>query len=84
MTTKGKVLALISSGRKRMKDGKIYTGAGYYLNRSDGSSSTSLMKEGYEITFANPTGNTPGGYPFRGRRLFSAGTRPSCRTTCYS
>jgi hypothetical protein len=33
MATKGKILALISSGRGLpLKDGKIYTGAGYYLN----------------------------------------------------
>ena len=33
MTTKGKVLVLVSSGRGLpLKDGKVYAGAGYYLN----------------------------------------------------
>jgi len=33
MTTKGKVLVLVSSGHGLpLKDGKVYTGAGYYLN----------------------------------------------------
>src|SRR5580658_9401266 len=59
MATKGKILALISSGRGLpLKDGKIYTGAGYYLNEVT-VPVRALMKEGYEITFANPTGNTP-------------------------
>ena len=59
MATKGKILALISSGRGLpLKDGKIYTGAGYYLNELT-VPVRALMKEGYEITFANPTGNTP-------------------------
>jgi putative intracellular protease/amidase len=59
MTTIGKVLVLVSSGRGLpLKDGKIYTGAGYYLNELT-VPVRALMKEGYEITFANPTGNTP-------------------------
>ena len=33
-------------------------GAGYYLNEVT-VPVRALMKEGYEITFANPTGNTP-------------------------
>ena len=33
MTTKGKVLVLVSSGHGlSLKDGKVYAGAGYYLN----------------------------------------------------
>ena len=33
MATKGKVLVLVSSGRGLpLKDGKVYKGAGYYLN----------------------------------------------------
>ena len=33
MTTKGKVLVLVSSGHGlRLKDDKVYKGAGYYLN----------------------------------------------------
>jgi hypothetical protein len=33
MTTKGKVLVLVSSGHGLpLKDGKVYAGAGYYLN----------------------------------------------------
>ncbi len=59
MPTKGKVLVLVSSGHGLpLKDGKIYTGAGYYLNELT-VPVRALMKEGYEITFANPKGNTP-------------------------
>jgi len=41
-----------------LKDGKVYAGAGYYLNELT-VPVRALMKEGYEITFANPKGNTP-------------------------
>jgi len=59
MATKGKILVLVSSGRGLpLKDGKIYKGAGYYLNELT-VPVRALMKEGYEITFANPKGNTP-------------------------
>jgi putative intracellular protease/amidase len=59
MTTKGKVLVLVASGHGLpLKDGKVYTGAGYYLNELTVPVRT-LMNEGYEITFANPKGNTP-------------------------
>ena len=59
MTTKGKVLVLVSSGRGLpLKDGGVYTGAGYYLNELT-VPVRALMKEGYEITFANPKGNAP-------------------------
>ena len=59
MTIKGKVLVLVSSGRGLpLKDGKVYTGAGYYLNELT-VPVRALMQEGYEITFANPKGNTP-------------------------
>jgi putative intracellular protease/amidase len=59
MITKGKVLVLVSSGHGLpLKDGKVYTGAGYYLNELTVPVRT-LMNEGYEITFANPKGNTP-------------------------
>ena len=59
MTTKGKVLVLVSSGHGLpLKDGKVYTGAGYYLNELT-VPVRALMKESYEITFANPKGNTP-------------------------
>ena len=54
-----KILVLVSSGRGLpLKDGKVYTGAGYYLNELT-VPVRALMKEGYEITFATPTGNTP-------------------------
>ena len=54
MATKGKVLVLVSSGHGLpLKDGKVYTGAGYYLNELT-VPVRALMKEGYEITFANP------------------------------
>ena len=59
MATKGKILVLVSSGRGLpLKDGKVYTGAGYYLNELT-VPVRALMKEGYEITFATPKGNTP-------------------------
>src|SRR5579862_5133721 len=59
MTTKGKVLVLVSSGHGlSLKDGKVYAGAGYYLNELT-VPVRALMQEGYEITFANPKGNTP-------------------------
>jgi putative intracellular protease/amidase len=59
MATKGKVLVLVSSGHGLpLKDGKVYAGAGYYLNELT-VPTRALMKEGYEITFANPKGNTP-------------------------
>ena len=59
MALKGKVLVLVSSGRGLpLKDGKVYSGAGYYLNELT-VPVRALMKEGYEITFANPKGNTP-------------------------
>jgi putative intracellular protease/amidase len=59
MTTKGKVLVLVSSGRGLpLKDGKVYAGAGYYLNELT-VPVRALMNEGYEITFATPKGNTP-------------------------
>ena len=59
MTTKGKVLVLVSSGHGLpLKDGKVYTGAGYYLNELT-VPVRALIKEGYEITFANPKGDTP-------------------------
>ena len=59
MATKGKILVLVSSGYGLpLKDGKVYAGAGYYLNELT-VPVRALMKEGYEITFANPKGNTP-------------------------
>ena len=59
MTTKGKVLVLVSSGHGLpLKDGKVYKGAGYYLNELT-VPVRALMEEGYDITFANPKGNTP-------------------------
>jgi hypothetical protein len=59
MTTKGKVLVLVSSGRGLpLKNGGCYKGAGYYLNELT-VPVRALMQEGYEITFANPKGNTP-------------------------
>jgi putative intracellular protease/amidase len=59
MSAKGEVLVLVSSGHGLpLKDGKVYTGAGYYLNELT-VPVRALMQEGYEITFANPKGNTP-------------------------
>ena len=57
--TKGKVLVLVSSGHGLpLQDGKVYTSAGYYLNELTVPVRV-LMNNGYEITFANPKGNTP-------------------------
>jgi putative intracellular protease/amidase len=59
MTAKGKILVLVSSGYGLpLKEGKVYAGAGYYLNELT-VPVRALMQEGYEITFANPKGNTP-------------------------
>lgn len=59
MKTKGKVLALVSSGHGLpLQDGKVYAGAGYYLNELT-VPTRALMENGYEVTFANPKGNTP-------------------------
>jgi putative intracellular protease/amidase len=59
MASKGKVLVLVSSGHGLpLKDGKVYAGAGYYLNELT-VPVRALMQEGYEITFSNPKGNTP-------------------------
>ncbi|HUK40172.1 MAG TPA: type 1 glutamine amidotransferase domain-containing protein [Candidatus Acidoferrales bacterium] len=59
MAGKGKILVLVSSGRGLpLKDGKVYAGAGYYLNELT-VPTRALMEEGYEITFANPKGNVP-------------------------
>jgi putative intracellular protease/amidase len=59
MAIKEKILVLVSSGHGLpLKDGKVYTGAGYYLNELT-VPVRALMQEGYEITFANPKGNTP-------------------------
>jgi len=41
-----------------LKGGGLYKSAGYYLNELT-VPVRALMQEGYEITFANPTGNTP-------------------------
>ena len=59
MKTKGRVLVLVSSGHGLpLQDGKVYSAAGYYLNELT-VPVRALMKDGYEITFANPKGNTP-------------------------
>src|SRR6202140_3316850 len=59
MNTKGQILVLVSSGHGLpLQDGKVYSGAGYYLNELT-VPVRALMKNGYEITFANPKGNTP-------------------------
>src|SRR3974390_1205011 len=59
MAAKGKILVLVSSGHGLpLKDGIVYKDAGYYLNELT-VPVRALMQEGYEITFANPKGNTP-------------------------
>jgi putative intracellular protease/amidase len=59
MEKERKVLVLVSSGHGLpLKDGKIYSKAGYYLNELT-VPVRALMENGYEVTFANPKGNTP-------------------------
>ena len=78
MAIKGKVLVLVSSGHGLpLKDGKVYAGAGYYLNELT-VPVRALMRDGYEITFANPKGNTPQMDVLL--PSFSVGTRLSFRT----
>src|ERR1700749_1129976 len=59
MATRGKILVLVSSGHGlAFKNCKVSKGAGYHLNQLT-VPVRALMKEGYEITFSNPKGNTP-------------------------
>ena len=59
MTTKEKSWRWSRSHSLPLKDDKVYPGAGYiYLNELT-VPVRALIKEGYEITFANPKGNTP-------------------------
>ena len=84
MATKGKILALISSGRGLpLKDGKVYSGAGYYLNEVT-VPVRALMEAGYEITFANPTGNTPQVDVHSEVADFFGGDPAKLQTTCCS
>ena len=84
MTTAGKVLVLVSSGRGLpLKDGKVYTGAGYYLNELT-VPVRALMKEGYEILSPTPKATHPKWMCIQRSPISSAGTRPSLRTICYS
>ena len=54
MATKGKVLVLVSSGHGLpLKDGKVYTGAGYYLNELT-VPVRALMKRGLRNHFRQP------------------------------
>ena len=79
MKTKGTVV-LVSSGRGLpLQDGKVYSGAGYYLNELT-VPVRALMQNGYEITFANPPGNTPQTESIYPRPCSSVGTRLSFRT----
>ena len=81
MTTKGKVLVLVSSGHGLpLKDGNVYAGAGYYLNELT-VPVRALMKEGYEITFANPKGTRRKWMSIQLSPISSAGTRLGFRTT---
>ena len=74
MKTKGKVLALVSSGHGMpLKDGKIYAGAGYYLNELT-VPTRALMENGYEVTFANPKGNTPQMDVYSATKMFFGGS----------
>ena len=55
---KGKVLVIVSSAHEmQLQDGKNYT-TGFYLNELT-VPVRKIMENGYEVTFANPQGNTP-------------------------
>ena len=74
-------MTLVSSGRGLpLKDGKIYSGAGYYLNELT-VPARALMENGYEVTFASPKGNTPQMDVNSATTSSSAGATPSLRTT---
>jgi hypothetical protein len=80
MTTKGKVLVLVSSGHGLpLKDGKVYAGAGYYLNELT-VPVRALMKEGYEITLPTPKATRRKWMSIQPSRISSAGTRLGFRT----
>jgi hypothetical protein len=80
MAAKGRVLVLVSSGHGLpLKDGGVYTGAGYYLNELT-VPTRALMKEGYEITFANPKATPRNWTSIPPSPISSAGTRPRSRT----
>jgi hypothetical protein len=80
MTAKGKILVLVSSGYGLpLRDDKVYAGAGYYLNELT-VPVRALMEEGYEITFANPKGNTPRLTSIPLCPIFLVAVRPSFRT----
>ena len=56
--TKGKVLVILSSeNQMALQDGKTYP-TGYYLNELT-VPVRALMENGFDVTFANPKGNTP-------------------------
>ena len=58
MTTKGKVLVLVSAVWLALERWQGLHRRRLLFQRAYGSG-LSLMNEGYEITFANPKGNTP-------------------------
>ena len=74
MTTKGKVLVLVSSGHGLpLKDGKVYAGAGYYLNELT-VPVRALMKEWLRNHLRQPERQrAPSGRAFRGRRFLRRG-----------
>ena len=56
--SKGRVLVIVSSeNRMALQDGKSYL-TGYYLNELT-VPVRAVMENGYDVTFANPRGNTP-------------------------
>jgi hypothetical protein len=80
MTTKGKVLVLVSSGHGLpLKDGKVYAGAGYYLNELT-VPVRALMKEGYESLLPTPKATHRKWISIQLSPISSAGTRPGFRT----
>jgi hypothetical protein len=80
MTAKGKVLVLVSSGHGLpLKDGKVYSGAGYYLNELT-VPVRALMQEGYESTFATPKATRRNWMSIQLYPTSLVGTRRSFRT----
>jgi putative intracellular protease/amidase len=57
-TSKGRILVIVSSENQLpLQDGKTYP-TGFYLNELT-VPVRALMENGYDVTFANPKGNTP-------------------------
>ena len=81
MAAKGKVLVLVSSGRGLpLKDGKVYTGAGYYLDQLDGSGSRPDGGRATKSPSPTPKPTRRKWTSIQPSPISSAGTRPGFRT----